>query len=119
MRGEGVLSLASGFFRAGARTVVASLWPLRDDEAARLFDAFYREVATGSSVGRALRSVQVEAIKSGFPAAAWAGLIVMGDGSAVPIRGGVAPSKSNGLSWVLALLGLGAGALLARRLWGA
>ena len=79
LRGEGVLGLARAFFQSGARTVVGSLWPLRDDEAAVLFDLFYRYLASGSSVAEALRRAQEDAVRAGLPAAAWAGLVVLGD----------------------------------------
>jgi len=84
-RGEGILSLARGFFRAGARSVVASLWPLRDDEAARMFEAFYRHVAAGKTVGAALQYTQSEAIEQGMPAAAWASLVLLGDPDSRPV----------------------------------
>lgn len=81
--GEGVLSLARAFFEAGAHTVVASLWPLRDDEAAALVERFYRHLATGVSTSAALRAAQLEAMEDGLPPAAWAGLVVLGDASLV------------------------------------
>ncbi|HTG36607.1 MAG TPA: CHAT domain-containing protein [Thermoanaerobaculia bacterium] len=88
LRGEGVMSLARAFFQAGAHTVVASLWRLRDDEAAELFDRFYRHLGKGLSVAAALRSAQRDMIAAGAPAAAWAGLVVLGDGGLVPLPGG-------------------------------
>jgi CHAT domain-containing protein/tetratricopeptide (TPR) repeat protein len=88
LRGEGVMSLARAFFQAGAHTVVASLWPLRDDEAAVFFDRFYRHLGGGASVAAALRSAQRDRIEDGAPAAAWAGIVVLGDGDAVPLPGG-------------------------------
>jgi CHAT domain-containing protein/tetratricopeptide (TPR) repeat protein len=88
LRGEGVMSLARAFFQAGARTVVASLWRLRDDEAADFFDRFYRHLGQGASVAAALQGAQVELIKEGAPAAAWAGIVALGDGSVVPLPGG-------------------------------
>jgi CHAT domain-containing protein len=88
LRGEGVMSLARAFFQAGAHTVVASLWRLRDDEAADLFDRFYRHLGKGLSVAAALRSAQRDMIAGGAPAAAWAGLVVLGDGDLVPLPGG-------------------------------
>lgn len=88
LSGEGVLGLAHAFFQAGARTVVGTLWPLRDDEAERVFRSFYRELASGRSVAAALASAQRDAIASGQPPAAWAGVVVLGDGGAVPILGG-------------------------------
>jgi tetratricopeptide (TPR) repeat protein len=88
LRGEGVLSLARAFFQAGAAAVVASLWPLRDDEAAALVGDFYDELARGRSVGAALRGAQRAAIAAGRPAAAWAGLVAMGDDTRIPFPGG-------------------------------
>lgn len=88
LRGEGVMSLARAFFQAGAHTVVASLWPLRDDESAAMFDRFYRHLGRGASVAGALHEARREAIDAGEPAASWAGLVVLGDGSVVPLPGG-------------------------------
>jgi CHAT domain-containing protein len=41
-RGEGVVSLAQAFFRAGAPQVVVSLWPVSDRATAELMRLFYR-----------------------------------------------------------------------------
>lgn len=86
--GEGVQSLARAFFRAGARAVVASRWRLRDDEAAELFDRFYRRLARGESVAGAVSRAQSELRRMGAPAAAWAGVVALGDGGMVPVPGG-------------------------------
>jgi CHAT domain-containing protein/tetratricopeptide (TPR) repeat protein len=117
LRGEGVMSLARAFFQAGAHTVVASLWPLRDDEAALFFDRFYDHLGSGLSVAAALHSAQRDRIAAGAPAAAWAGIVVLGDGDVVPLPGG---RKRNPLPWALALgalllLGAGAAVLLRKR----
>jgi len=93
LRGEGVMSLARSFFSAGASTVVGSLWPLDDWEAKRLFEVFYRHLAAGRSVQRALQQTQRELRRAGAPAAAWAGVVVLGDGTRVPL-----PATSGGLS---------------------
>jgi tetratricopeptide (TPR) repeat protein len=77
--GEGVLSLARSFFEAGARTVVAGLWRLRDDETERLMRDFYECLARGDTVGEALRAARARAVAEGAPAAAWAGVVVLGD----------------------------------------
>ena len=88
LRGEGVMSLARAFFQAGAHTVVASLWRLRDDEAAGFFDRYYRHLGRGVSVAAALQAAQSELIAEGAPTTAWAGLVVLGDGDMVPLPGG-------------------------------
>jgi hypothetical protein len=87
MNGEGVQSLARAFFRAGAHAVVASRWPLRDDEAAEIFDDFYRAVGHGETLTRSLHIATQKAISAGLPASAWSGLTLYGDGSLAPVDG--------------------------------
>ncbi|MFI5007982.1 MAG: CHAT domain-containing protein, partial [Solirubrobacterales bacterium] len=113
LRGEGVLSLARAFFQAGSPAIVASLWPLRDDEAARLFDVFYRHLAGGSSLAASLRSAQRDAMAAGLPPAAWAGLVVIGDGSLVPFPGGARAARASALFFLV----LGGGLVAALGWW--
>ena len=108
--GEGVQSLARAFFRAGARAVVASLWRLEDDEAAEFFDLFYRGLAGGESVAASLAHARREMHRDGAPAAAWAGVVVLGDGGMVPLPGGV--SDTRGSSWFVVELVVVAGVLV-------
>jgi CHAT domain-containing protein len=82
--GEGVLSVARGFFAGGASTVVATLSQVRDDEQRRLFQAFYDELRHGVSVGEAMTSAKRALIRSGAPMAAWANVIVLGDATIHP-----------------------------------
>jgi CHAT domain-containing protein len=89
LEGEGPMSLARPFFVAGARAVLGSLWPLRDDEAATLFSDFYRHLAAGSTLAGALASARADRAAAGDPAAAWAGVVLLGDGDLVPFPGGV------------------------------
>lgn len=115
--GEGVLSLARAFFESGARAVVASLWPLRDDEAADLVERFYRHLATGLSVSAALRAAQLEAIDAGLPPAAWAGLVVLGDASLVATAPREDGASMSGLAGALVIAAALLGLLVLRR-WG-
>ncbi|HEX5042893.1 MAG TPA: CHAT domain-containing protein [Candidatus Polarisedimenticolaceae bacterium] len=87
--GEAPYGLAHAFFQAGARAVVASLWPLRDDRAERLFGQFTEELASGKSVAGALAAARRERRGAGEAAADWAGVVVLGDGDFVPFPGGV------------------------------
>jgi len=87
LAGEGARSLARAFLEAGASAVLASLWPLRDTEAAVLFASVARELGRGSGVSEALRVAQAEAMDGGMPEAGWAGIVVVGDGSLQPFRG--------------------------------
>ncbi|HKH43588.1 MAG TPA: CHAT domain-containing protein [Thermoanaerobaculia bacterium] len=118
LRGEGVLGLARAFFQAGAHTVVASLWPLRDDDGAALFDRFYEHLGQGESVAAALRAAQRERADEGAPAYAWAGLVVLGNGDIVPLPGGHQRSPVTAVLLFTVALGallLGAGAVVWRR----
>lgn len=115
LRGEGVMGLARAFFQAGAHTVVASLWPLRDDHGAALFDRFYHHLGRGLSVSAALQAAQRDRLDDGAPTEAWAGVVILGDGGRVPLPGG---RKRPGV-WVWVVAGvallLAASGLLLRR----
>lgn len=95
-RGEGVMSLAHAFFQARARTVVASLWPQVDTDAEALFTGFYRHLGQGASVAAALRQAQLDSLRQHprLPPAAWAGMVVLGDGDLVPFPGGRHPWRA-------------------------
>lgn len=106
VHGEGVLGLARGFFVAGARTVVGSLWPLRDVDAEALFEDFYRGLGEGRSVAAAMAAAQRSRRRAGAPPAAWAGVVVLGDGDLVPFPGGRRPLYRQ--TRLLALVGVAA-----------
>jgi len=122
--GEGVLGLSRGFFQAGARAVIGSLWTLRDEEAAALVPELARGLAAGQSIGSALATARRARLAAGAPARAWAGLVVLGDADAVPVPGGrPAPRLDPRAAAIMALaalalvgaLALGAKALRRRR----
>lgn len=54
------LGLAGVALKAGARSAVATLWPVEDRASSRLIGAFYRKLAGDSRVSRAeaLRAAQ-------------------------------------------------------------
>ncbi len=102
LSGEGPLSLARAFFAAGAGAVVATRWPLRDDDVAFLMERFYLELGAGASVSRALQRARADAIGAGRPAALWAGVALLGDGSRRPIAA-ASPRWYSTTRWRLAL----------------
>jgi CHAT domain-containing protein len=104
--GEGVVGMARAFFQAGARTVVGSLWPLRDDEAEGLMAGVGEELGRGASVGEAVASTRRKALAAGHPPTAWAGLVVLGDADHVPVPGGARRSVPMWLPVTAGLLGL-------------
>ena len=113
--GEGPLSLARAFFAGGASGVVATRWPLRDDDVAFMMERFYEALATGHRVSTALQAARHEAIEAGLPAAAWAGIAALGDGDLRPIT--PRPGRRALRPWVGAVLILmiGGGTWLQRR----
>lgn len=81
LAGEGALSPARALFLAGARTVVAGMWPVDDAEAAAFFVEFYTALDDGQAVDAAVAFAQLQRRDAGAPASSWAGFVVLGDGS--------------------------------------
>ncbi len=79
--GEGVLGIGSAFLVAGARAVVATLWPVDDGATARLCTAFYDALARGRTVAGALDEARCrlrDDPETEHPGC-WAGFVVIGD----------------------------------------
>jgi len=83
-RGSDLLGLARGFFRAGARQLVVSLWPVDDVSTADLMAAFYRQLAAGQTKVAALREAQRE-VRERYPHPFyWAGFVLVGEEGSIP-----------------------------------
>lgn len=94
--------------------MIGSLWPLRDEETARFFDAFYRRLSEGSSVADAFAGAQRDRITAGAEASEWAGLVLVGDGTVRLAEPG-APGHTPLALLALAIAGAVAGWHLYRR----
>ncbi len=77
--GEGVQGLTAPLLAAGARSVIATYWPIRDRSTLPFVRALYRSLAAGQPVGDALRSAKLDAIARGRPVAEWAAFLSVGD----------------------------------------
>lgn len=77
--GEGVQGLVAPLLGAGARAVVASLWPIGDRGTATLMQDFYDGLADGKTVGEALRDAKLAARADGTPPKIWAAFTLVGD----------------------------------------
>ncbi len=81
--GQGVLSLAKGFFQAGARSVAATLWSVDDASNAALMRLFFQEIKNGSRKDEALRAAKLKFLATHPHAEAnpvyWAAVTAYGD----------------------------------------
>ena len=84
--GEGVLGLRSAFLEAGARTVITSLWPVRDDEALVWMSQLYESrIARNQSTASAVRDATLHALRQRRAAQQsthpfhWASFLAVGD----------------------------------------
>jgi CHAT domain-containing protein/TPR repeat protein len=77
---EGPIGLARPFFYAGARAVVASLWSINDKTTVILMKDFYRYLAEGRAIGKALQLAKKGMLNSAWSHPYfWAGFILNGD----------------------------------------
>lgn len=64
IKGEGVLNLARGFFYAGCKSVVMSLWVADDRSTATLMGDFYKYLADNEPKNRALQNAKLDYLKN-------------------------------------------------------
>ena len=83
LAGEGLLSLSRAFQHAGARSVLASLWPVSDTSTSELMRHLYHHLKAGMPKAEALREAQLKLLHS--PSTShpfhWAAFTLNGDGS--------------------------------------
>ena len=86
--GEGIISLARGFFYAGTQSLISSLWNLNDEIGSRIMIDFYTELTNKKRKDEALRNAKLKHIDQArdmneIHPYYWAGLICMGKVDAV------------------------------------
>jgi CHAT domain-containing protein len=80
IKGEGVMAITRGFFYAGARNIMVSLWRIYDKQTAIFMKEFYRNILRGEDFARALRLAKlcmIENPSTSFPGK-WAGFVLIG-----------------------------------------
>ena len=78
---EASMGLAGAAVQAGARSVIASLWPVNDIGTAQLMKTFYERYRAGSSKSASLREAQLSLIEAGGSNAnpnIWAAFTLLG-----------------------------------------
>lgn len=77
---EGTISIARGFLAAGVPGVVATLWPIDDELAARFFPRLHEHLARGLTPADAVRATQLDAIhRRDPPVSLWAAVQLIGE----------------------------------------
>ena len=89
--GEGVLSLARGFFLSGSKSVLSSLWKVDDKATPKLMSSFYQHLLNGQTKSKALRQAKLDYLKTHQLSEAspyyWASFILVGDAQALSHKG--------------------------------
>ena len=81
--GDGIIGLRRGFFLAGARSILMSLWRVNDEATRDLMLSFYEKILGGQGKSEALRTTQLEMINRKLPPYYWAAWILSGDGGPI------------------------------------
>jgi CHAT domain-containing protein/Tfp pilus assembly protein PilF len=87
--GEGILSIARGFFYAGVPSVVMTLWSVEDNSSALLMELFYKHLTEGLAKDEALRQAKLDYLKQSDQLTSypyyWAGYVNIGDNAPLEI----------------------------------
>lgn len=99
-RGHGIQSLSNGFLLAGAKSVVASLWPVHDQSSYEIMKVFYAELENGIPKYEALRRAKLSFLEN-QPSVKrhpyyWGGFVYVGDGGTLRLE----ERTGYGLTWV-------------------
>ncbi len=85
--GEGVFSLARGFFYGGSKSVISSLWNVNDKSNQEIINDFYVNLKKGETKSVALRNAKLKYINSHQLSEKspyyWASMILIGDANTI------------------------------------
>jgi CHAT domain-containing protein/Tfp pilus assembly protein PilF len=83
LKGEGIMSLARGFFYAGVPSIVMTLWSVEDYSGVELMTSFYSALAEGKTKDEALQYAKLNYLRSTDQLKAhphfWAAYVSIGD----------------------------------------
>jgi len=102
VKGEGAMSISKGFFHAGCKSTLVSLWPVDDCSTSEFMRHFYTFLKAGDKKDIALKKAKQTYIDTAHPSRThpyyWAGFILIGDNNPVWSNAG------NWSYWVVGLL---------------
>ena len=74
---DGIFGLQRGFKKAGASTILMSLWKVPDEETCILMKHFYQNLLSGKSAHQSLINAQMQLIRMNKTPYYWAGFILL------------------------------------------
>ena len=81
--GEGIISLARGFFSAGAKSIVMTLWSVADKSSSKLMALFYSNLAGSKNIGDSMQAAKLEYLEQADNMSShpyfWSGYIATGN----------------------------------------
>ena len=88
--GEGIMSLARGFFYSGANSVIPSLWNVNDKSTSTIMTSFYKNLKNGKTKSEALREAKLDYITTHTLSEAspyyWSSFILIGDSGSLALK---------------------------------
>lgn len=112
-KGEGVISLARGFFHSGSKSVVSSLWKVNDKSTSGIMRSFYKGLKGGETKSEALNNAKRAYLNTHSLSAQspyyWSSFVLLGDSSEVDVQ------SNNYLYYGLVLLFIPLGVLVRRK----
>ena len=86
-KGEGVISLARGFFYAGCPAIIMTLWEVEDNSGTKIMSSFYKYLKKGKNKDEALRLAKLKYLENANSRLAhphyWLGFVSIGDKSSL------------------------------------
>lgn len=101
-RGEGIMSMGRAFTYAGARSLLTTLWPVKDGTTAKFMELFYEYLQNGMDKAEALRQTKLHFIQNQETPFFWAAYQINGDVSIIS-----APSPQPPWPYLFVMLVLG------------
>jgi len=87
--GEGIMSLARGFFFSGTNSVVSTLWNINDKTTQEIMHSFYTNIKDGKTKSKALHEAKLAYLSSKEGSMAspfyWSSFVLIGDSGMVSI----------------------------------
>ncbi len=116
-RGEGIISLARGFFYAGIPSVIMTLWEIEDHSSAGLMDMFYRNLQDGLPKDIALQQAKISYLEKAGKLYShpyfWAGFVNIGKTS--PVAGQDHGARNSIVAGLILALAIGIAFLVINR----